>query len=387
VRFQTLRRYWKKRAVRVAVAVTVFAAAAIFQYRLANIPLLVEIADAEGFAPATVRLGQDELVIEGLTANSADGYLLAHEGNSNEIVDINFERARLSEETIAFLKGLGLAPPAAFAPLGYTTIEGEPCAKPADGEACRPFVKIKLESTTPPEAPGTRPIDIHFFQLGSPGSDRFRYLEMRAEGADLDVEMNTAIPAAGLPAARGCQKLLRVGDWKLCIPAPIAIKVKVASDSGFRLHFRPLANNPSFWGGPVGLIEPFILGSPKLSPADPEPFQAQRISIRSLRAGPAAPAFLSAGSAKEGSLLDLYGLKVGSDQLQVSVSGQGWVKMDGKDLTVDLFERAGRYPIVTGLLTTANAALLGWILKLIFSSASAARRRPRKAKSARARAE
>ena len=87
---------------------------------------------------------------------------------------------------------------------------------------------------------------------------------------------------------------------------------------------------------------------------------------RSGAPGAAAPTRLTAESTGDGQLLTVYGLKVGSDQLQISVSGKGWVQADGVYETVNLFGNVRDYTIVYLLLGTANVALLGWATRLIF---------------------
>src|SRR5919202_6822327 len=91
---------WRRRAVQVSAGVLSLAAALYAECRLAHVPLPVEVSAADKFAPAAeVRLGVQELVIEGPVFNSQEGLLLTHDGHANEEVDATFDRAQLAPET------------------------------------------------------------------------------------------------------------------------------------------------------------------------------------------------------------------------------------------------------------------------------------------------
>jgi hypothetical protein len=68
-----------------------------------------------------------------------------------------------------------------------------------------------------------------------------------------------------------------------------------------------------------------------------------------------------------GELLNVESLKVGSDRVQVNVSGRAWVKENGKDYVAHL-ERMKSHLLATILLAVADAALIIWLMRLLFGT-------------------
>lgn len=332
--------------------------AATGQYYLANVRLPVSVAATNKFSPATVKLGEEELIIYHPVVSLADGLLLAHNGNANEAVDINFEDARLGKETIELLQGIGVDPPPAAGELSITT--QNPTGTPTGGEACRTFLRLELTDAA-------KSLDqIHFYQLEAPGLNRYRQIEIRPVGQDVVMRIATELPPGGSNESLGCRKLLKVNEWQQYLNGSLGMEVVVRAGSSFRMRFQPVTAEGSLWRGPGGFFEAFTLGSPKLKPSDLAPLQSQGITIRRQSGDSATQSdVLSAKKVDGGDLLIINGLKIGSDQLQVSASGRGKVVVNGEEVTVDLLERAKRYPIPAGLLATANAALLAWFTRLL----------------------
>jgi hypothetical protein len=357
--FQVLKLYRRSRLVRLAAALVVLIGAAILQYYLANVRLPVDIGATNKFSPATIKLGQEELVIKNPFVNPSEGLLLSHVGNPNEVVDVYFDRARLGEESISLFEALGSKPPPASGPIDYIT--QNPARASDAGEACRTFVQIEV-----PDA--SNPIDeFHLYQLEDPGLNRYRLIELKTIGRELIVHVSTEAPPGGSPESPGCRKFLRAGDWNQPLTGSLGLKIFAAAGSSFHLVFRPVVARAPLWKGPDGFFEPFGLGSPKLNPGDLPPFQAKAVSIKPLQGDSStglSREILSAQATDKGALLSVDSLKIGSNQLQLGVSGNGRVKINGEDVTVDLFDRAKRYPIPAGLLAAANAALLAWFMSL-----------------------
>jgi len=357
--FKLLRALWRQRTARAGAALLVLAAAAFAQYKLANVPLPVNLETTEKFSPAIVRLGQEELIIEGPLVNSTEGLLFSHDGGPNEIVDVSFERARLDEQTLQMFESLGLRPPATPAGIDYRAQEAKQPS--SGGEPCRTRVELRAAAEMPAE--------LHLFQLGTAGLNRYRHLEMTAKGAELTSYLLTESPG-DTDVGPGCQKLLRVGDWNQSL-STIEVAAIVADKTALRFTFKPLTPDSALWGGDGAGLEPIDLGAPKLSPNDPPPFRARAVSIRRLGDPTAVPSpLLSAQSTSDGPPLTIYGLRIGSDQLQLSIAGKGWAKIDGEDVTVDLLDRVQKNPIPSALLAAANAALLAWATRLILKSFS-----------------
>ncbi|HEX8128708.1 MAG TPA: hypothetical protein VF527_06355 [Pyrinomonadaceae bacterium] len=374
-----LRRRW----LRALVGGAVFVAVMLVQYKLADWPVAVDLADTGKFAPVTLRLGQEELIIEGPVVNSPEGVLLAHAGEPNEIVDIRFDNARLDDDTVNMLADLGSKPPTApvqikFSPRELDTKTG------VDSDPCRTFVTAGWAQ------PASPPTELRFFQLETPGLDRFRHLEMQVTGGELLVNIlpksgESDDDAAAGAVATGCRNLLRAGDMEETI-GEVGIAAIAASGSTFRWHFRPRMRGVYLWSGADGLFQPFILGQPQVSAANaPPPLQARAVRIRSLEAGrggggggaAAQPELLSAQSTDGGALLSLSTLRVGSDQIQLNVSGNGWVKINGVDRSVNLFERLNNLSPLGALLFAAlNGAFFEGIRRFIFGKPKTAEQPP-----------
>ena len=353
-----IRVFRRQRIARACVGLLVLAGAAFGQYKLAHLPRAVNLDTTGKFSPATIKLGQQELIIEGPVVNAAEGMLFSHDGRPNELVAVGLEHARLDEQTIRSLEGTGLRPPSAPAEIDYRARDSMRSFK---GESCRTRVEVRAMSKMPSE--------IHIFQLGVPGLSQYRYLEMTAKGAELVSRILTESPGDS-ELAPGCQKLLMVGDWTQPL-TNFEVKTIVDDNSALRFTFSPLARGSSLWGGPEGLFEPFDLGVEQQTPNDPQPFQARAVSIRSLRGGDPAAAPLTLASAQsDGALLTIHGLRIGSDQIQLNIAGKGYVKINGEDVTIDVLKRVGENPIPSALLAAGNAALLAWVASLILKSPS-----------------
>jgi len=364
--FHASRLGWRKRVV-LGVAVLLCAGAVTLQYYLIKRFSVVKVEAAGRFTPATARLGQESLVVVKdpvLAADpndySAEDLLLSHEGIENGVVDVHFDRAQLSQETVALLAGAGVNPPLTHEEVDYAVDTGR---KPEPGEPCRTLVRI-LRKALPKQA-----AELHFFQMGTPGSRFNRHLEMKAGGVELAVSMSAATSPEGDPQAPGCQKVLRIGDWKQRLGGSIPIKVIAAPDSGFRFYFKSLNQNVSLWEGPSGLFEPFVLGTPPMHPGDLPSLQARAVEIRSFqeRSKSAPSPILSARSPNGEAPLNVQSLSLGSNQLQAMISGRG--RVAGKDIT--WADRLKMAPMLAVSLAAANAGLI-LLLRLLFKLRSAA---------------
>ncbi|HEX8069532.1 MAG TPA: hypothetical protein VF546_06250 [Pyrinomonadaceae bacterium] len=351
----TLHRLWQRRLVRVLAGLSVFAAALGVQYYLTSIPVPAELAETGRFTPAVLPRGQQELIIEGPEVNSPDGTLLAHAGAPQTSVDVRFERARVDEQTAQLLTALGDTLPDAPGPVAYV-----PRAS-GDGAPCRTLVTVGWAD---PQRP---PATIRLFQLEAPGLDRYRDFEMQAEGGDLAVQLLPKAETETATVARGCQNLLTIGALEEPIEGEAGLTIVAAAGSAFRWHFRPRKQGSVPWGDAAGVYEPFTLGAAQTQRADRPPLSARAVRVRALDAPPDAPDILNARSADGRASLNLADLKLGSDQLQLNITGNAWVKIDGADRTVNVFERVERYPLTSALLAAANSALLAWIAHALFA--------------------
>ncbi len=347
--------YWKRRAIRGVVVALVTAGAVYAQYRLANIPLPLELEDNKKVSIPPIKFGQ-ELVVEGPSVDPSRGLLLSHVGNSTEVIRVHFDNARLSEKTI---RQNEIDPRASSipGPIKYTTRDAEQGRRSDYSRACSTSVEVKL-------ADGKRqPGRIRFFQTGSPGNEIYRGLDIKSDEAELAIRLSTNPPDSppddtdeaevGVDEGPGCSKRVEGAQWKQVLSGAFVVESLAVANFKFNFRFLPMQPTSPLWQGQDGLFEPFKLGPPGL--------RAREVSIRT----PNGPAALEVRGADENMPLRITSLKVGSDQLQVGMTGKGFVKIDGEDITVDFFERIKKYPLLAGLLLMANAALLAWLIRLV----------------------
>ena len=361
--FNALKAFRRYRIARAIVGLLVLAGAAFAEYKLANIQRPVELKDTGKFDQATIRLGQ-ELIFEGPVVNSEEGMLFSHDGKKNLIIDVSFDRARLGVETIRLLESLGPTPPSDPTTVDYQA--QEPKSSAAGGEPCRTQVKLSAAQKKMPD-------EIHIFQFGGPSENHYPHLAIRTTGAELVSRLFTTAPYDPITAADaskrapGCQSVLKVGDWFKSV-SKTPVKIVVTEDSALRLSFKPRTSlEPPPWNDTGGVL-PFDLGTERLPEGSP-PFRVHSVNIKSLDTGK-PHSFLSAESTKNGPLLTIRDLKIGSDQIQLTIAGTGWVKIDGEPWTVNFLNRLMENKILAALLAAANAALLALVARLIFKTPS-----------------
>jgi hypothetical protein len=350
-----LKRYWQLFPVRLMVGLLVLTGAIIPQLYLIFRPEPVNLEDTTRFSPAVLRLGREELTIEGPVTNSDEGSLLSHIGQPNEIVDLSFNRARLDGETLLQLGESN--PPPDPTRIDYLTTKS---AQRTEGNSCRTFIDVKFADARKP------PTALHFYQTDAPGGGDYRSLDMKTTGGELILSIGTDGDDVRAP---GCQKKLTVGsDFSLPTEGTYGLAIVAEADSVSHFSFNPATAKNTLWDGPDSLFQPFDFGSEQQSEGAPAPLRARAVEIRTLggdkSAGPIS--VLSARSLDGGELLTIESLKVGSDQIQVNVSGRGLVKENSKDY-VNLIDRMKRHLLPTALLAVANVALLIWFMRLLFS--------------------
>lgn len=355
--FNTVRDLLRQRIFRAGAGLVVLSGAAFAQYELANVAEPVEVETIKELSPATARLGQEELIIEGPVVDAEQGILFSHNGRPNETVDVRLERARLGEQTIKKFERYRLHPPVTPTNIEYQAEK----SKSAEGrEPCRTRVELRAAAGTPAE--------IHIFQYGDPGKSYYRHLEMTAKGAELVSDFVTMSPDES-DLAPGCQYSLTVGELSVPITRTMVTAI-VDEDSAVRLYFRPRTLDSNPWAETKGLL-PLDLGAQKLKSTDAPPFQARGVRIRPLGGRDSASDLASAASLSDGPLLNIRGLTIGSDEIQLSISGKAWVQTNGKTKTVDLLSLIQQNLIISLILGSANAALLAWAGRLVFKSPSA----------------
>lgn len=350
------KRYWQLFPVRLIAGLLVLAGAIIPQLYLIFRPEPVNLEDTGKFSPAVLKLGREELVIDGPVTNSEEGVLLSHIAQPDAVVDFIFDRARLDSETLLMLSDKN--PPTNPTRITYLTTKS--ARAPTEGESCRISIEVNLADIRKP------PAALHFFQTDAPGGSDYRSLDMKATGGELLLFIGTDGDNVLAP---GCQKKLTVGsDFSLPIDSTYGFVIVAEADSVSHFSFNPATTKNTLWHGPDAFFQPFGLGGEQESPDAPAPLRARSVAIRNLGGDKSSEptSVLSASSLEGGELLTIESLKVGSDRIQINVSGRGLVKENGKDY-VNLVDRMKRNLLTTALLAVANIALLVWFMRLLFS--------------------
>jgi hypothetical protein len=351
--FTPLTAFKRQRLARAVVGIIVLAGAALAQYELAHVAGAVDVATIKELSPATTGEGE-ELIIESPMINAAEGTLFSHSGKTNEIVDAIFDQARLDAATVAMFEsyGFGLKPPATPARIYYQAQE----SPPSTDAPCHTQVDLRTSSQMPAE--------IRFSQFDDPGSKRDRYLQMTVKGAELTANLLTDSESDS-DRGPGCQKLLKVGDWKQPL-ASGSLTIVVGQDAPVRFYFRPRTADENLWAQTQGSL-PLTLGARKQDSTDP-PFQARAVSISSRGRDGSTSVRASARSADDGLPLNINGLSIASDQIQVSIAGKGFVKVNGKPATINFLKPIQENPVLLAILVAVNGALLAWVARQVFKT-------------------
>lgn len=353
---------WNRPRTRKVAAVLAYLGAVGVQAGLADIPVTVDVAK---FSPVIVPAGH-ELVIQGPVVNSAEGILFSKTGDTTEILDVYFPRARLAASTVEQMRALGA--PSELRNIKYVT--QETAASSTSGKHCHSSIEIRLVDPTgsPPE--------LGLYQLD--GQADSPYVEMEIKHAALAVTLDTDSESTDQSlTVCGYQKLLRLSSltsgtsqndrpWDLRITQPMPpITVILDSDSAFRFYFRPLEKGGS---PPASGMMTLNLGTPKVHFEDAQPFRARAIWAKSQHEDndKTYSDDFSARALGSQALLDISKFEIGSDRMQMSLSGKARVEVQGKEQTSNLWDKIKEVPLLERSLEAANTALLGWVGFVLF---------------------
>jgi hypothetical protein len=332
---------------RKASAVAIFLAAALIQVFFKDMPWPLQVESVEKLHNASAALAAQEIVINSATVSPHHEFL-TYQGNPFEAVDLDFERAKLGDVTASLLGSFPPAPPLQPAAWHLITDEDD---RPKKREACRTFLEIGVAGDA------STPNEFHLLQLGNPGRNHNRHLEIRTDAAPLVVNVKTEWPEDQEKKAMGCTKRLQSGDWFRGVEnAPI--QFVVSPHSSFRINFVSLSSPVPPWGGPDKPFQAAELG----------PLLAREFTVRPIQEdGTAAKGKAALHlTAYRDSQLKINNLEIGSDAFQVSLSGKAWSKVDGKTQGFDLWDAMGKNAMFAALLTSGNALLLAWLRWLFF---------------------
>jgi hypothetical protein len=342
-----LTQLWKSRLLRAAVALLVIGGAVLFQYRLANRPIPVQVGEAGGITLPPIRAGE-QLVIEQPDIRSNPFFL--HTGNPTEILDVELERATISQETQQDYN-LDLRSRLVAGRLSYETQPPQASKTPCSTD-------VEVQSTD-----GKTPTEMSFSQSQPPGNETYRALDLRL---NRDVVLTVLTNPADSPAGEesdaeddgpGCVKRLqgdqlREKEKQKDLAGAVAVKTNVVANSKISLRFYPAEARAPIWNGRDGYLKPFQNASPIL--------KAARVSLRTSN-----DSVLFEITAEPNEFVRINALNIGSDKLEADVSGKGFVKRGGELITLNLFARIQQQPFYAGLLAMANAALLAWLARLV----------------------
>lgn len=361
-----LKTYWQKRLVRILVALLVLGGAVYGQYRLARIPLPVDVERSkDGYTPATAALFKREtLVVQGLSRSSANEAqketLLADSGNEAVTVEAHFQLARLHDDITNLLQRAKKPVPApGLHQVVYSTEEDTKFLSTTAPQPINPNAKPCQTSIHVSLAEKNRmPTELHFYQKDGPGGLRTRSFEMKAVGADLIVGLLTRNLAADFRAP-GCTKTISVGDWTETFASPVPLSIVLPAGMTLQFGFTSL-NEKAPWPGPDGNFEAFEL-------------EAFPIAVSSVsKVANNNQVFNAEVPAKATQPLLLKRLLIGSSELQIHYAGQALIKENGNyAVTFNLWEFAKKYPLLAAILAMIDAALFEWLRRIVFRSSPA----------------
>ena len=355
---RVLKGYWRKRLVRIVVAAVVLAGAGYGQYRMAHLPLPIDVERSkDGYTPATAALVKREtLTIQGLSRLSADEaqnqILIGDDGNDTVTVEVYLQAGQLHDETINLLKRGNKPIPApgrhqvVYSTEGDTESSPTPPPQPNNPNVkpCRTAIQVSLAEKN------RVPTELQFYQKDGPGA-LHRTVEMKASGADLIVELLTRNLARNF-SAPGCRKTIIVGDWSDTFASPAPLKIMLPAGTTLHFGFTALKDKAP-WSAPDGVFEAFKLeGFP--------------IAVNSVQKVANNLEVFNAHAAQVAKPLLLKKLLIGSNELQIHYTGQAFVKENGNyAVTFSLWEFIKKYPPFAGIFGALDAALLAWIRRIV----------------------
>jgi hypothetical protein len=348
-------RFYRSLTAQRAIVLLVLAAAVGLQYYLVNMPV-ADLSRAAQFNPAKV-VAADQVVVfaNPETEPGRFGFTYDQPGKERMLVDVYFDKALLSKETIQRLATLGVKAPSEPSAVGYLT-------SAVHSGTCSTAIQVDAVSTNE----GTRTVQ---FSQSVKLSERYRTLGVDMAGFDSTVTL-TSQGAFDASNQSPCQAELYVGHWRKITAGFLPIKVHVLAGSDFRFQWEASDVQPQGFPttGPANSLLTF-------GEAQRQSFHATEVRV--LSAPPSSPLHsLVARSEHKNVPLTIGSFMVGSDQLQLSASGRGLLLQDGKVIsTANLLEAISKYPLIAALFGAANIGLLNWAKRKFFP----ARARPKSA--------
>lgn len=322
--------------------------AAIFVYfQIVRTPLPVKL-DAKSQTSQPI-LG-DEVTIRDPVVSS--DLLLSRDAAPDEDLQIKLANAQPLPATVADFE-LDTLAASTFQQFSYTSHSGTDY-DPAGGQ-CKTFIRLGLRE-------GDKQIaELRLQTTDAQLGGDYRAVQLECV-AYLLVQLSpepVGNPKVGTEFnGPGCGKLLEGAFSRRPKYGPYAFDAVVLSLAPMVFVFRP--TNKPLWEKDDGYFQPFKLGSRGEAQDGPSGLMASAVSVKP-RAG--AKTF-EVQSVDGKSSLQIESLAVGPQKLLVSISGEGFVKLNGAD-AVGTIERLKRQPRKTALLLVATVTFLVCLFLLL----------------------
>jgi len=317
------------------------------EWKLVNLPA----GDVKGQFPVTIRARNEIATFTDVGSVSGGPFSFSYAPATEAekiLLDVYFDRAQLSDETLGVLKSIHVAAPASPGAITYLTSS-------AGNASCA--TKIKVE----PEAGDLKSVE--FSQDESDITSGYRMLATKFTGATAGVTLiSQGTFQNGLSP---CRIELSVGDWKQSTQGFLPIGIQVPPGAPFRLHWQNLDAQSSSWRTKSAALSLLAFGSDAR-----DEFSARTITINSLNPkteSPNPPRFEARGTKQLPLTVSSFGIN--QSQLEIDASGKGRVLEAGKVVsTVNVWEVFNKNPILSALIAAGNLALIGWAKRLFFPS-------------------
>jgi len=376
-----------------ALLALAIAATVVIEYCLVNIPIAVDVDDQK-IAPAKAKLNQEQLLIKDAIDDS-NGVLFLMEGQINQLIDVHFDQARLSEKTVESFAYETTPPPTGLERIDFFWVDVREELRRQSTENGKTYNKQIAKLLNTPlgsEDGGCRTFITARVANGSKFPTYQRYYQTKADDQTRDFYMSVAselsvsitvspliIKDESNPFAPGCGKKLQVGGWDK-FNAGYWEEIEFIAPANSIIHFTTIqARSDALWKQKVDLLEPFRFGS--------TPLRAKNVTVQSLTTTASAAYGQDPGNCvcelllvcgwdfwikkvppslavtAEEAPLAITKFSLNNEMIQLDFSGTARVETKGKRVTRSFFETVTKYPVLNAGLVLIIAALLGWVIK------------------------
>lgn len=334
------RKRWKGRASSLACLIV----AAVAQYFLVNIP----IGEVGGQFPATVRARTEAVAFNSPSVPDGGAFSVQYAPPSEAqpiLLDAYFDNAQLVPETLQSFHVLQVDAPAATGSISYLT------SNVKKGSCSTKFVV----------APVSAPTSVQFSQTDDDSLAAFRSVAISFAGTAVDITLTSQGPMNTVLSP--CKVNLSIGNWNQVTGGFFPIKIRVPAGASFRFRWQDLNDKSDAFQNQSAALELLRFGASATTD-----FTAGAIKIVNVRNAASDPPLLEARGARK-TPLAVESLAIDKSDLQIKASGKGEVLKDGNVQTkTDVLEAFNQNPVLSGLITAGNVALLGWAGRMWFPS-------------------